>query len=189
MLSRVFTSLLSVSVFLSAIAADAQTIIQNERLVNTTLVVVTNKVIAVCGAEQCQAARPLLDAIPVTCPGGPGQVCTLHVVLDAKVSMPRNNGNAGSKGFFQFLIDGATPDLGPTGKNGVYPIEQYVISDGGNFASRQTFAASILATVTNSSSDQHTVSVKIGCEDTSSTFFGCEIDSHPGTMRIDAFEQ
>jgi len=132
-------------------------------------------------------SKPLLDSIPVTCPGVTGQTCTLHIALDLKVSMsPESNGTPGS-GFYQFLVDGAAPDLGPTGKNGVYLLEQNVYSFPGYPPNLQSFPSSVLATVTNSASDQHTISVRIGCKENGNGP-GCKINTHHGTMRIDAFQ-
>lgn len=175
-----------------AVTADAQTIIQNERLVNTTLVVIRDTKIAECARTNCRAITAMLDAIPVTCPGGAGQTCTLHIVLDAKVSTQpycfNGCGGLAGTGFYRFLVDGAPPDLGPTGKNGGYLLEDNVWGAGNPYPPvRQSLPASVFATVTNGASDQHTIAVAIGCEDTVPNG-GCQIASHQGTMRIDAFQ-
>ena len=68
-------------------AATAQTVLSNEALVNTTLVVNTQSATAGCGKAGCRAKTPMFAAIQVACPAPIGQTCTFHISLDAKVSL------------------------------------------------------------------------------------------------------
>jgi hypothetical protein len=112
---------------LIAIPAPAQTVISNESLVTSTFVV--NKTIATakCASAGCRAKTQMFAPISVTCPGDIGQTCTFHIALDAKVSVALplscNCFGGGPTGFYQFLVDGIAPTIGPTEPNGTYLFE------------------------------------------------------------------
>src|SRR5580700_7793386 len=93
----------------ATVPATAQTVLNNETMVSTTLVVNTQSATARCGKAGCLAKTPMFATIQVTCPAPIGQTCTFHISLDAKVSL--SNGWAT---FYQFLVDGAAPTIGPT---------------------------------------------------------------------------
>jgi hypothetical protein len=86
-------------------AATAQTVLSNETLVSTTLVVNTQTRF---GKPGCRTKTPMFAAIQVACPAPIGQTCTFHISLDAKVSLSN-----GWTTFYQFLVDGAAPRSGP----------------------------------------------------------------------------
>jgi hypothetical protein len=162
-------------------AATAQTIISNETLMTTTFVVNTKSATAQCGNFFCNVKTPMFATIPVICPAATGQTCTFHISLDTKISE-----NSGATSFYQFLVDGAPPTIGPTFKNGVYIVE-------GSYANLgaaplvQSAPASVLTTVTNSNSNNHTIVVNLGCFD-GDTQGGCQTTAHASTMRVDVFE-
>jgi hypothetical protein len=70
MLSRLLTSVLFASSCLMAIRSGAQTIIQNERLVNTTLVVITEPPNAACFVASCQTVSVKIGCSDTVHPQG-----------------------------------------------------------------------------------------------------------------------
>jgi hypothetical protein len=174
-------------------AATAQTVISNETLVTTTFVVNEKIATAHCGSAGCRAKTSMLTAIPVICPAAMGQTCTFHISLDAKtaIDLPPscNCFGAGPTGFYQFLVDGVAPTIGPTDANGDYLFEVNGYTQGTipDSAARLSYPASVLTTVTNSNSNAHTIDVNAGCSDTLKEG-GCEVTTHWSTMRVDVFE-
>jgi hypothetical protein len=57
-------------------AVTAQTIISNETLVSTTLIVNTKDAKAICRTTGCRAKTALFAPINVTCPAATGKTCT-----------------------------------------------------------------------------------------------------------------
>jgi hypothetical protein len=161
--------------------ATAQTVLSNEALVNTTLVVNTQSATARCGKPGCRTKTPMFAAIQVACPAPIGQTCTFHISLDAKVSLSN-----GWTTFYQFLVHGAAPTIGPTDRYGVYLFQENVVRIKG-LPIRQSYPASVVATVTNSSSNNHGITLNIGCVD-SFNISGCATTAHASTMRVDVFE-
>ena len=145
-----------------------QTILSNESLVTTTFVVNKSAATARCGKAGCTAAKSMLESIPVNCPAPTGQTCTFHIALDAKVSMSYKfyeaSEGSGPIGFYQFLIDGAPPTLGPTDVHGNYLFERNVItqSEQNKLPDRQSYPGSV---ITSTQSGNHTIDVKIVCTD------------------------
>jgi hypothetical protein len=184
-------------VTLQSIPLEAQTVISNETLVSTTFVVSKQETTASCTTFGCRAQASVMKAIPVTCPAAIGQTCTFHISMDAKTAVSFKCGTTGCFGpgpstFYQFLVDGATPTIGPTDSNGDYLFSKniYTTSDDGGegfFASRQAYTVSILAGVTNSNSSSHTIDVNLKCWDANRSG-GCRTTSRWTTMRIDVFE-
>jgi hypothetical protein len=186
-------SALMILSLLATPATSAQTVISNETLVSTTFVVNKQDATAKCEKLGCGKKTPLFAPIPVTCPAAIGQTCTSHIWLDTKVetTFPCSGEcfGGGPKGFFQFLVDGSAPTIGPTDPNGDYTFESAVFTSSkgpDDIQSRQSYPASVVATVTNSSSSNHTISVSIGCRDIESG--GCTATAHWSTMRVDVFE-
>lgn len=183
---------------LIATAAPAQTVISNETLVTTTFVVNKTAETAKCRFAGCRAKKAMFAPISVTCPAATGQTCTFHISLDAKDSVTfvcGQNGcyGSGPLGFYQFLVDGIAPSIGPTDGGGYYIFEKNVFTtsdDGGNaFVSRESYPASVLAGVKNISSNSHMIGVSVGCSDINRiSTGGCEATSHWSTMRVDVFE-
>jgi hypothetical protein len=181
-------------------AAIAQTVISNETLVSTTFAVNKQSVTANCGRTGCRVTKSMFAPISVTCPAATGQTCTFHISMDTKTSASYRCGSKngcfgpGPTTFYQFLVDGTAPTIGPTETNGDYIVGRNVFTDsddggtfGWNFITRQNYPASVLATVTNSSSNNHTIAVSVGCADTLPAF-GCEATALSTTMRVDVFE-
>jgi hypothetical protein len=175
-------------------ASTAQTVISNETLVTTTFVVNKKPATAQCGTTGCRAKTSMFAPVAVTCPVATGQTCTFHISLDTKTSIgfPCGAGceENGPTGFYQFLVDGIAPTIGPTGKNGEYIIGKNVItwSSGSPYEARQSYPASVLAAVTNESANSsHMIAVSVGCADTVPEG-GCEATAHWSTMRVDVFE-
>jgi hypothetical protein len=171
-----------------ATRATAQTVISNEALVTTTFVVNKKSATAECSGNLCGAQTSMLAPISVICPAATGQTCTFHISLDAKVSIYTSGGGAGGgpAGFYQFLVDGAAPTIGPTYK-GYYLFEKngYTTGDVPDSV-RLSYPASVVATVTNSSSNSHIINVSVGCRALNSP--SCGATAHWSTMRVDVFE-
>jgi hypothetical protein len=182
---------MAVVTLLAVPAATAQTILSNEALVTTTLVVNKQVTTAKCRKAGCVARAPWFGPITVTCPAATGQSCTFSISLDAKTSTVLGCGNcggAGATGFYTFLIDGAAPTIGPTEENGEYLFETYSYTGGlPQIASRQSYSASVLAGVTNTSSNTHTVSLGLGCRDVGK-LGGCQTTAFWTTMRVEVYE-
>jgi hypothetical protein len=173
-------------------ATKAQTVISNETLVTTTFVVNKQSATAKCGSYGCSAKTAMFAPISVTCPAATGKTCTFHIVLDAKVATTFPNGRgcctSGPEGFYQFMVDGVPPLIGPTDNNGEYLFATGVYTTvQAPTRNRQSYPASVLATVTNSSSSNHTISVGVGCWD-NIKLGGCSAIAHWSTMRVDVFE-
>jgi hypothetical protein len=173
-------TLLASSLF-ATLYATAQTVISNETLATTTLVVNKQGVTTKCSKPGCFAERAMFAAIPVTCPAATGQTCTFHISLDAKMSLVST-----ATSFYQFLIDGAAPTVGPTDAHGVYVFQENTVTFQG-LPLRQSYPASVVTSVTNSSSNSHAIMLDLGCADTTKTG-GCETTANWSTMRVDVFE-
>jgi hypothetical protein len=187
----------AVAVTFTAITMKAQTVISNETLVTTTFVVNKTDATAKCGKSGCRASAPILKSIGVTCPAAIGETCTFHIAFDAKVSLTYPNPQGGSPGLsptasYQFLVDGLAPSVGPTDGQGGYLFARNVLTEPeyANASSRQSFGASVIATVKNTSSNNHSIDVNIRCHDASGVDGdeGCEATAHWSTMRVDVFE-
>lgn len=183
---------LAAAVMCTTITLKAQTIISNETLVTTTFVINKTDATAKCSKAGCSTKSPMLTSIPVTCPAALGSTCTLHIALDAKVTVHLRCGGfdclgpSGSVNSYQFLVDGAAPAPGPTDDHGDYIFGRYVASDT-DVPSRQSYPASVVATVTNSSTQNHLVDVNLLCTDEQKDY-GCAVTAHWSSMRIDVFE-
>jgi hypothetical protein len=182
--------------FLAIQTMEAQTVISNETLVTTTFVVNKQGATAKCGTKDCSATASWLGPIAVTCPAVAERTCTFHISLDAKTSISfgcggQNCTSEGPLGFYQFVVDDAAPTIGPTDKDGDYIFEKSVfttsMSDGEVLRDRQSYPASVLASVTNANSNSHTIVVNLGCVD-DQKLGGCEATAHWSTMRVDVFE-
>jgi|HubBroStandDraft_1064217.scaffolds.fasta_scaffold87163_2 hypothetical protein len=185
---------LVVMALLATPPATAQAVISNETLVTTTFVVSKRPATAQCGTTGCHATKSMFASIPVTCPTAAGKTCTFHISLDTKTSIEFPCGAGceewGPLGFYQFLVDGIAPSIGPTSKNGNYIISKNVVtwSSGSPFEARQSYPASVLAGVTNASANaRHLITVSVGCADIVLEG-GCSATAYWSTMRVDVFE-
>ena len=179
-LRRVFACIagLALAVLTSrTVVVKAQTVISNETLVTTTLVVNKHNATAECRKTGCSATRSMFAPISVICPAAAEQTCTFHISVDAKVFL-----FSGAEGFYQFLVDGLAPTIGPTSEEG-----RYLFVDACCLPPRQGYPAAVVTTVTNSSSNSHTIALNVGCADTDDTG-GCAATAHSSTMRVDVFE-
>jgi hypothetical protein len=181
--------------FLTTQPVIAQTI-SNETLVTTTFVVNKHGATAKCGTNGCSATTSWLGPVAVTCPAVAERTCAFHISLDAKISISfgcdgQNCASEGPLGFYQLAVDDAPPTIGPTDKDGDYIFEKSVFttstSDGEVLRDRQSYPASVLASVTNTNSNSHTIVVNLGCVD-DQKLGGCEATAHWSTMRVDVFE-
>lgn len=199
-MSRTATSLVLLLVAFAAIvfqatAMKAQTIISNETLVTSTFVISQTAVTANCDKGGCTARSPMLQSIPVTCPAATGKTCTLHIELEAKVatSFPgkASDFGPGPAAFYQFSVDGAPPTPGPTDAKGNYlfsrSVSTYSVGSKSGLFNRQSYPASVVATVTNTSSSNHTIDVNLICQ-AENKETGCVADGGWSTMRVDVFE-
>jgi hypothetical protein len=177
------------AIAIGAIQTYGQTILSNETLVTTNLVVNKTPATVKCKGAGCSAEKKYLTSIPVNCPAANGKTCTFHIALDVKVDTDAATSfqNFGPLGFYRFLIDAAAPTVGPTDPHGGYIFERNVVTVGGSngvFATRQSYPASV---VTSTPSGNHAIDVYVGCTDWSD-LGGCGLTAHSGTMRIDIFE-
>jgi hypothetical protein len=198
-LSTTANLLVTLALAFAPIAVKAQTVISNEILVATTFVVNKTAITAKCNAAGCSKQEPMLTSIPVTCPAQLGQTCTFHIVLDAKVEVtfPCDGfcDGPGAEISYQFLVDGSAPNPGPVGANGRYLFSKAVWTASEEWRSdfnnllfeRQSYPASVLATVTNTSSVNHTIDVSLICNDKVKGY-GCRATADHSTMRVDVFE-
>ena len=176
----------------------AQTILSNETLVATNYVVSKTTTTAQCNTAGCTASHPMLTAIPVTCPASIGGTCTFHIMLDAKVetSYPCHVGSGlcsggGPQTRLRFLVDGGVPTPGPTDSQGAYLLggNGWATAEGygeTNFV-RASYTASVVATVTNTTSTNHTIDVDLKCSD-QNQIGGCLARALSNTVRVNVFE-
>ena len=187
-------------VILISISGKAQTIISNETLATTTFVVNETTTTARCSKAGCSDKQSMLSSIPVTCPAALGKTCTFHILLDAKVEVTFGCGGQfcdgpGPQASYQFLVDGTVPSPGPVAPDGEYLFsrstwtasEEWGKDFGDLLFDRQSHGASVVATVTNTSSTNHTVDVNLLCKDKVKDG-GCRVAAHHSTMRVDVFE-
>lgn len=156
----------------------------------TTFVVNKKDATANCLSSGCRTTAAWFGPISVTCAAAMGQTCSFHISLDAKVTVTQfcNCDGYGITGFYQFLVDGVAPSIGPTNEEGDYLFARNVYSpDFSQSNSRQSYPASVLAAVTNSNSNSHTITLRLGCWDLLHDG-GCETAAHWTTMRVDVFE-
>jgi hypothetical protein len=141
----------------------------------------------VCRTTGCRAKTAMFAPINVTCPAATRKTCTFHIFLDAKASFGDfcNRCQGGGADYFQFLVDEAPPTIGPTDARGLYRFAQNIVGFAGNEL-RESFPASVVATVTNSTSNNHTVALNVACKST--TAGGCQTTAHASTLRVDVFE-
>jgi hypothetical protein len=180
------------------ITMNAQTVISNESPAGFAFVANKTLATAKCDTPKCSATASMLKSIPVTCPAAIGQTCTFYISLVSKVSIGIHCKfcfGGGPAAGYQFLVDGLPPSVGPTDAQGGYLFARNAFTGGENtgspsYLSRQSFAASVIATVTNTDSNNHSIDVNITCRD---AFVlqpqgGCEAIAHDSTMRVDVFE-
>jgi len=166
--------------------AKSQTTLSHESLVTTTFVVNKTGAGVKCTRPGCSAKTPMFAPVTVTCPAPTGQTCTFHISLEAKASFGTCKTCPGAGvDFFQFLVDNAAPTIGPTDANGLYLFSKNFVGISG-VDTRQSFPASVLSTVTNSSSSDHAVALNLVCSDINGS--GCEVTAHWSTIRVDVFE-
>jgi hypothetical protein len=170
--------------------AMGQIILSSEKLVSTTFLVSKERIKATCHETGCIAKTPMFAPVALACPAQIGLTCTFHISLDSKVSFSDFCNSpchvSGPMVFFEFLVDGKVPTIGPTDKSGDYIVQWNFQISGGNPV-RQSYPASLLAVVRNRTSENHQISVSVGCRETNDDM-GCEALSHWTTMRVDVFE-
>jgi hypothetical protein len=160
--------------------AQAQTVISNETLATTTLVVNKERGSANCVDGGCRAKKAMFAPITVMCPADIGKTCTFHVSLDTKAEI-----SFVDDGFYQFLVDGVAPVPGPTFDGGFYRFVRFQQTNSIG-PTRQSYPATVVATVTNTNSQNHTIVVSIACKDENGD--GCTATAYQSTMRVDVFE-
>jgi hypothetical protein len=173
-------SAVALSVLCGVAVVQAQTVLSNETLSTTTLVVNPHGSSASCTGSSCRAKKQMFAPITITCPAVIGQTCTFHIALDATAAVSFLD-----EGFYQFLVDGTAPAPGPTIGQGFYLFVKFqqTNSIGPNEVS---YPASVVATVTNTTSQNHTIAVGIACTDVDGD--GCTANADHSTMRVDVFQ-
>jgi hypothetical protein len=183
---------LAAIVLFAAITMRAQTIISNETLVTSTFVVNKTPVKISCLVAGCSVKAPVLSSIPVTCPAAIGATCTFHIALNTTVTiaLPCGGedclGTSGPSNTYQFLVDGSAPLPGPTDAQGHYIFSANIETDT-LFPSVAQYPAAVIATVTNSNSQDHVIDLSVGCVDKEKNF-GCGLTVNRSSMRVDVFE-
>jgi len=184
-------ALAAISVVLGTPQTKAQVVISNEQFYDSTFVVDEKSATARCDQPGCAAETPILKSIPVKCPGGDGDTCTLHIFFDAKVTvlLPCGGqgcaGTSGATNSYRFLVDGVAPTPGPTGEHGEYVFGKNVISDT-DYPARQTYTGSVVAQLKNVGSRDHEIAISLRCVDTLK-FHGCGLVASHSTLRVDVF--
>jgi len=186
---------LAVAALFTTVNMQGQIVIANETPTGTTFVVNKTSATAMCGKAGCRAETPMFSSFPVTCPAAIGQTCTFHISIDAKLTVSFKcgfgcEGNWAPIGFYQFLIDGSAPTVGPTDEQGNYIFESNVYTNWINGPwplARQGYSGSVLGSVTNSNSQSHVIQISIGCIDKNNEG-GCSLTAHWSTTRVDVFE-
>lgn len=163
---------------LLALAPQSQaqtTILSDESLQSSTLLVHKGDSTATCTGATCEAHHAMFRPLTVQCPAGVEGTCTFHISLNAQVETDESNPIAA----FQFLVDNAAPSPGPTDANGNYQFLANRVSSAGE-PPFQSFSAAVDATVTGSGS--HTIAAYIACRGTGK---GCKATAHWSEMKVD----
>jgi hypothetical protein len=163
--------------------AVAQTVVNVESsLVGSTLVVNNTPTVARCsgGSHHCFAESPLFTPVQVSCPAAIGQTCTFDISVVAQFIAGSRNLAPGISSF-TFLVDDAAPQPGPTDAKGHYHFLSHDASS--SFPLLTSYPAQVVANVTNTTSQNHTVSVGIACWGK-----GCYGKVNVSSTRIDVFE-
>jgi hypothetical protein len=125
-------------------------------VLNSTLYDSSNGNTASCSTIGCFVTAPLFTE-NIACPGPAGTKCTYEVDIAAQTEVSV----AGEDGVFQFLIDGASPNGGGIGGDGLFSVEDQ------GAAGLYTSAYTVTSQVQNASTNQsHSIVVNIGCIDT-----------------------
>jgi hypothetical protein len=180
---------LAATVLLATITMQAQTIISNETLVNSNFVVNKTPVKISCLKAGCSVKAPVLTAIHVTCPAAIGATCIFHIALNATVTVALQlccSGTSIPTNIYQFLVDGSAPSPGPTDAQGNYIFSANIATDS-LAPSVAQYPADVVATVTNSDSQDHVIDLNVGCVDEGKDA-GCGLTVNRSTMRVDVFE-
>jgi hypothetical protein len=154
---------------------DTDVALTKHALVTTYLEANANRVNAVCNTSGCSATSPVFTP-SVVCPGAVGTSCTYQIHLDGQVAATMND-----IGFFQFLVDGAVPNPGPTENNGFI---QFAFNPNAENGEARSYG--VTAMVKNTSANQaHAISVSIGCAD--ETGDGCVGTSQLANLQIGVY--
>jgi len=128
--------------------AMGQTILSNEKLVSTTFLVSKVSIEAKCHETGCIAKTSMFAPVTVACPAPIGKTCTFHISLDSKVSFSDFCDStchvSGPLVFFEFLVDGKVPTIGPTDESGKYLVQWNFQISGENMV-RQSYPASLVS--------------------------------------------
>ena len=136
----------------------------NRALQRTGFQTNNSNVSTTCSTSGCSAQTAVFRR-NATCSGPVGQTCTLYIHLESQVKVTVND-----NGLFRFLVDGASPNPGPTDGSGFF---RWNLNDPDsgliNFEAR---SYAVVAFVTNALVNQnHTIEVDIACQD--QTADGC----------------
>ncbi|MBA3916406.1 MAG: hypothetical protein H0X25_21690 [Acidobacteriales bacterium] len=177
---------LCVVVLASAVSAGAQTIISNEALQTTTFIVSKTPVTETCSEIGCFVRADVVGPVTIHCPVDIGKTCTFHINLSAQTNV-----STGDLGYYQFLVDGIAPSPSQTDSFGYYPFLNHVSSIGAPppYYTAQNVSIGLIASVTNTDSQDHTLLLGFACRDTPHSYQPgiCRISSNLVEVRLDTF--
>jgi len=153
------------------------TILPDEALQSSTLLIHKGDSTATCTGSICKARHAMFRPVTVQCPAASGGTCTFHISLNAQVETDESNPIVA----FQYLVDNAAPSPGPTDADGNYQLLANRVTSAGS-PPFQSFSAAVDATVTGSG--DHTIGVYIACMGTGS---GCKAIAHWSELKVDIF--
>ncbi len=105
-----FATLVTILSFAGVPEASAQVTLLNRAHVNTDLQTQPNPITATCAFAGCTAAPvPIFPVLNAVCPGAINVTCTFYIHLETNDHLSIRD-----TGRFQFLVDAAPPNPGPT---------------------------------------------------------------------------
>jgi len=151
--------------------AAASAALSNHALTGTFLDVNPAGASTSCGSAGCVATPATIFSEHIKCLGAAGTKCVFQITMASQNLVNSNDppANPGEEGVYQFLVDGAPPNPGPTGVGGFY-----FWTFGQGAAVYAAVSTAVTASVTNSTANQsHSISVGVSCEEILGDGTGC----------------
>lgn len=139
--------------------AHAQTLL-NRRIRNTDFQIQPNPVTATCAVMNCTAMPvPIFPTLNAICPGAIDATCTFYIHLETNDHLSIRD-----TGRFQFLVDAAPPNPGPTDPPSFFTWNNNDPDSG--VAEPFSHSYAVTARVVNSVANQvHPIAVNVTCTD------------------------
>jgi hypothetical protein len=134
-----------------------------------------------CNLVHCRETAPIFyPLLDMVCPAKAGATCTYYVHLETQVRVSYQD-----TGLFRFLVDGQTPDPGPTDSNGFF---EWLDNDPDSpIRTWEARSYAVVATVTNTQANQsHTIDVQIGCQDSDGNGT-CSVTSGLSNLEVNVY--